>query len=191
MRRATFVLALALVTPTMLTGCMPKMTMEEMKSMMPQRPAELDRLNAFAGKWEFEGKADMACLEGDEEVAVSGSGESKWDASGWFLVGRSTFKMADFDEMVGVETWTYDAKSKKYRSTWTDSMGAIGIGESKYHAETDSWTMKATSHGPMGKTKMKGCLKIVDDDTMEWCMAEYAMGGLMKTMEMCGTSHRK
>jgi len=38
---------------------------------------------------------------------------------------------------------------------------------------------------------MKGWVKNIDADTMEWCWTEYAMGGLVKTMEMCGTSKRK
>lgn len=46
----TATLALACAT---LTGCMPKMTVEEMKAAMPQRPAELDHLNAFVGQWEM------------------------------------------------------------------------------------------------------------------------------------------
>ena len=182
-------ISLAIAACITLSGCMPKMTVEEMKAMMPQRPAELDKLNAFAGRWEFKGEANMAFLE--EPLPASGTGESQWDESGWFMVGNSVFRMQGFDDMRGHDTWTYDTHSKKFRSTWVDSMGSTGTGTARFNEKTNTWTMRATSYGPHGKTMMKGCITVIDDDTMEWCWTEYAMGGLMKTMEMCGTSKRK
>jgi hypothetical protein len=170
----------------LLCGCMPKMTIEEMKAEMPKRPAELDRLNAFVGKWQSTGEAKFAML--DETLETSGTSEAKWDDSRWFVVERGVFHMADFDEMAGLGTWTYDTKGKVYRSTWVDSMGAIGLGTSKYDEKSGTWKMKATSHGPFGKSTMKGWVKFIDDDTMEWWMAEYQW--LTKTMEMSGTSKR-
>ena len=172
-----------------LTGCMPKMTVEEMKSMMPQRPAELDVLDAFAGKWEMEGEARMAML--DEPIKTSGTSDMKWEGNGWYLVGRASFTMEGLDDMTGLEAWTYDTHSKKYRSTWIDSMGSIGVGTAKYDDETRTWHMRAKSHSPFGKSKMKGTARLIDDDTIEWSMTEYAMGGLMKTMEWSGTSRRR
>jgi len=185
----SYPVALAIAACMAFPGCMPKMTVEEMKAMMPQRPPELDKLDAFVGKWSFEGQANMACL--DAPLATSGTGETRWDDSKWFVVGNATFKMHGFDDMHGHETWTYDAHSKKYRSTWVDSMGSTGTGTATHDDRTNSWTMRAVSHGSCGKTTMKGTMRIVDDNTMEWCMQEYAMGGLMKTMEMCATSKRQ
>ena len=43
---------------------------------------------------------------------------------------------------------------------------------------------------PWGKTKAKGTVTLIDPNTMEWTYTEYAMGGLMKTLEMHGTSKR-
>ena len=184
-------LSLALLIAACLTfpGCMPKMTVEEMKSMMPQRPAELDKLNAFVGRWEFNGNAEMAFL--DEPLPATGTGVTEWDDSGWYLVGNSVFRMEGFDDMHGHDTWTYDAHTNKYRSTWVDSMGSTGMGTARHDEKTNTWTMRATSHGPHGKTTMRGSITVVDQDTTEWCWTEYMMGGLMKTMEMCGTSKRK
>ena len=181
-------IGLAIAACMTFAGCMPKMTLEEMKSMMPQRPAELDKLNDFVGRWDFTGEANMAFL--DEPVSTTGTGESHLDDSGWFLVGNSVFKMQGFDDLRAHDTWTYDTHSKKYRSTWVDSMGSTGTGTSTHNEKTNTWTMRATSHGPYGKTVMKGCIKVIDDDTMEWCWSEYALGGLLKTMEICGTSKR-
>ena len=99
--------------------------------------------------------------------------------------------MEGFDPMHGMETWMYDAKSKKYRSTWVDSMGSIGIGEARYKEKTGTWHMRAKGRGPHGKTTMKGTAKLIDANTMEWTWSEHMMGGLMKTMEMTGTSRRR
>ncbi len=179
----------AMFSSVILSGCMPKMTIEEMKAMMPQRPAELDQLNAFAGRWEFEGEAKMAGL--DEVLKTTGTNEAKWDGDGWFLVSRGTFRMGELGEMTGVEHWTYDTHDKKFRSTWIDTMGSIGAGKSWHDAKTDTWHMRATSHGPFGKSTGKGQVKFIDANTMEWTWTEYSMGGLMKTMEMSGTSRRR
>ena len=188
-RKSTNYVVFAAMTSIFLAGCMPKMTIEEIKAMMPERPAELDKLNAFAGKWTFSGEAKMAVL--DEVLPTSGTMESKWEGDGWFLVGTGKFNMGDIGNMEGRETWTYDAHSKKYRSTWVDSMGSTGIGESWIDDKTNTWYMKATSYGFMGKSYMKGWVRIIDDNTQEWEWSEYAMGGLIKTMEMKGTSKRQ
>ena len=82
----------------------------------------------------------------------------------------------------------YDAHAKKYRSTWVDTMGMMGIGEGKYNEKTKTWHMKATSYGPWGKSSSKGWMRFVDADHMEWEWAEYS--GLMKTMEMSGSGTR-
>lgn len=180
---------LAILSACMLTGCMPTMTIEQMKAMMPERPAELDKLNTFVGSWTATGEAKMMGVE--EPMKVTGTSEAKWGGNNWYVVGHNKFNMEGFDEMEGIETWTYDSHSRKYRSTWTDSMGATGTGVSWVDDKTNTWHMRATSHGPFGKTKMKGWAKVVDDNTMEWGMSEYAFFGLFKTMEMKGTSKRK
>lgn len=190
MKRRVFLCAIVLPAVCAVNmGCMPKMTIEEMKQHMPQRPAELDRLNDFAGTWEWEGVSTMAML--DKPIKNSGTSVGEWSGDGWFLVSKAVFRMEGLDPMHGMETWMYDTKSKKYRSTWVDSMGSIGTGEARFNEKTQTWHMSAKSRGPHGKMTMKGTAKLIDADTMEWTWSEYAMGGLMKTMEMTGTSRRK
>lgn len=171
------------------TGCMPKMTLEEMKASQPQRPAELERLNIFVGTWEMTGEMTFAGL--DEPLKTSGTATGKWAGDGWFIVSDSVFRMGELGDMHSHEAWTYDAHSKRYRSTWVDSMGAIASGTAKYDEKTKTWTMRSKSHGPYGGSTGKGSAVIIDDNTMEWQWSEYAMGGLMKVMEMKGTSRRK
>lgn len=185
-RKNAVCLVLAACAVVVLSGCMPKMTIDEMKAEMPKRPVELDQLNAFVGKWTSEGTATFAMLE--EPIKVSGTSEAQWDDSRWFVVSREVYDMEPFGESNGLGTWTYDMKSKKYRSTWVDSMGMTGLGESKYDEKTDTWHMKATSYGPWGKSTLKGWVKFTDADTMDWEMSEHQ--GLMKVMEMSGTGKR-
>ena len=85
----------------------------------------------------------------------------------------------------------FDARELHTHGELSRSKMWTGTGTSTHNEKTNTWTMRATSHGPFGRTVMKGCMKVIDDDTMEWCWSEYALGGLMKTMEMCGTSKRK
>ncbi len=187
MSRRTINLALLSLGLPILVGCMPKMTIDDMKAAMPQRPGELDRLNAFTGKWVAEGTATMAGLA--ESLDAKGKNEAKWEGDGWYLVNRGSFSMGELGKIQAIETWTYDTYSKKYRNTWVDSMGSTGMGESRYDEKSKMWHFKATSYGPFGKSTMKGTAEFPDDATMKWTWTES--NGLTKTMEMTGTSRRK
>lgn len=169
------------------TGCAPqKKTIEEMKAQMPQRPVELDRLDQFVGKWRADGEGKFAML--DEPLKISGTSEAAWEGDRWYVVVRGVMNMEHFGDSQGHETWTYDTHDKVYRSTWVDSMGMSGMGVSKYDEKSDTWRMTATSHGPWGKSTIKGSLRFPNADTMEWEWTERS--GLMKVMEMKGTSSR-
>lgn len=184
--RRTTISLIAACTVT-LAGCsMPKMSVEEFKAMQPTKPPELERLDAFAGKWKAEGTANFAML--DEPLQTTGTSEAQWEGDGWYIVSHGTFTMDDMDEMQGMETWTYDTHSKKYRSTWVDTTGTVATGEGMYDEDTGVWTMRGASYGPHGKSTMTGTVRFVDDDTMEWTWTESA--GLMKVLEMSGTSRR-
>lgn len=185
-RRSLATLILLGVAVAALSGCMPKMTIEQMKAKMPKRPAELDRLNAFVGKWQGEGTAEFAML--DRPLKTSGTSEMRWAGDKWYLISDGTFTMEEFGEFKGQEAWTYDAHDKKYRSTWVDSMGMIGMGESTYDEKSGVWKFKARSYGAWGQSTMSGTLKFPNPDTMEWEWTEYM--GLMKTTYMTGTSKR-
>lgn len=170
-----------------LIGCAPpKMTMDDLRAMAPERPAELDYLNAFIGKWSFEGESVSDMFE--EPIKMTGESEMHWSGDMWYLVSDGVWRMGEMDEMKGHEVWCYDPKAGKFRSVWVDTMGSFGVGEGRYDESTRTWTTSATNHGPMGKSTMKGTIKIIDDDTMEWKVAEYS--GLMKTMEFNGVSRR-
>lgn len=188
-RIGVFCISVALFACVVLTGCMHEMTIEQMKADMPQKPAELQKLDAFAGRWQSTGEASFAGL--DQVLKSSGESEITWEGDGWYMVERGKYNMAELGEMQGLGIWTYDTKAKKFRTAWVDTTGGLGHGTSWHDEKTGKWHMKSTNHTPWGKTKAKGTVTFVDPNTMEWSYAEYAMGGLMKTMEMKGTSKRQ
>jgi hypothetical protein len=165
---------------------MPKMTIEELKQMMPERPAELDLLNDFVGKWESTGKVSFAGL--DEELETSSKSEITWGGDGWYLIEHGQFHMEEFGDMEGLATWTYDVGAKMFRNTWVDSTGGLSVGTAKYNKKTRTWHMKSINYSPFGKSKGKGKAQFIDDNTMEWDYSEYALGGLVKVMSMTGTA---
>ena len=170
-----------------LTACMPHMTLEQMKEKTPVRPMELDALDAFVGKWDMKAQTKMAML--DEALETTGSSEAHWEGNRRYLVSHNIFNMGGLGEVTGLKTWTYDARSKKFRTTWTDSIGSIGLGEARYDADTRTWRMKTSNRGPHGKTTAKGWVKVIGDDLMEWSWTEYM--GVMKIVEITGTSRRQ
>lgn len=180
--------ALIVSTTFLLAGCMPKMTIEDLKAMKPQRPAELKELNAFTGHWTWKGTATMAGL--DQPLTFDGTSDVTWEGDGWYLVSRETGNMQEMGETKGMGTWTYDTHAGKYRTTWVDSMGMVGMGTVKHESGSDVWHVKAKSYGPFGTSTAKGTITFTGPDSMQWSWKEYAFWGLMKVMELDGTGTR-
>ena len=172
-----------------LTGCMPKMDIEAMKEARPKRPAELDKLNTFTGTWKSTSEMTMRGV--DEVLKGTGTGTAAWEGDGWYLVERGKYDMGELGKMEGLGVWTWDPKSKKYRTAWFDTLGYIATGTDKYCEKSNSWRMKSKNRTPWGTTYGKGTATIVDDDTVEWSFEERSFLGLIKTMEMKGTSKRQ
>lgn len=182
-------IVLASLANIVLTGCMAKMTIEDIRTMRPERPQELDKLNAFVGRWEWSGEATIGGL--DRTLKFTGRNEARWEGDGWYLVSREVGNMEELGETQGMAIWAYDAHGKKFRTTWVDTMGTTGASKAWHDEKTDTWHMRTTGYGPFGKTSAKGDIKFTDPDTMVWHWTEYAMGGLIKGMELTGTSRRQ
>ena len=95
------------------TGCMPNMTIEQLKAMNPERPEELDQLAAIAGKWETVGDINVFGLH--DILKVSGETVTDWDAGGWAMVEHASLNVDDLGSMAYVATWTWDFRRKCYR----------------------------------------------------------------------------
>ncbi len=175
-----------------LSGCMPKMTMEDMKQMRPERPAELDKLNAFVGTWQGSGTAKMIGI--DEPMELKGTSETTWEVNNWYLVEHAEYEMGEMGTMKGVGVWSWDSRAKKYRTWWFDDFGGTGTGTITYREACNCWCMSVRGNSPMGSTRGKGCITFKDDETMEWTWQEWPawdLFGLFKFMDMSGTSKRQ
>lgn len=173
-----------------LTGCMPKMSAEDLKNMRPQRPAALDQLNKMIGSWETTAEIKVAGM--DETMKGSGTSTSSWEGDGWIMVERGQFDMGDMGKMHGMATWTWDDRAKVYRTFWADNMGETDVGTARFNEKTSTWHMKSSGSGPMGKSRASGTARLVNDKTMEWTWVErVGPFGMFKAMEMKGTSRKK
>jgi len=172
-----------------LTGCAPKMTRETLREMKPQRAAELDQLNVFVGTWSGTSECTMAGL--DDTLKGNGTTTYRWDLDNNVLVENGAYEIEEMGTMRGMGVMTYDAKRKKFHSSWNDSWGGHGEGWLKRSADGKCWTVKSKSSSSMGDTTGKGTMTFIDNNTVEWSWKEYCMGGMMKCFEMKGTMTRQ
>ena len=175
-----------------LPGCMPEMTMEDMAKMRPDRPPELDRLNAFVGTWKGTGTANMMGI--DEPMKLTGTSKTAWGVDNWCIVEHGDYEMEGMGDMKGLGVWTWDARAKKYRTWWFDNFGVAGQGTLTYSKASDCWFMTVRGKSAMGSTRGAGCITFKDKDTMEWTWKEWPawdLLGLFNFMDMKGTSTRQ
>ena len=190
--RTRFLVVPIILAVPALPGCMPTMTIEEMKAMRPERPVELDELAFLEGRWEHTGEAKMAGL--DRTLKSSGSSSNSWDNDRWCLLERVDFEMEELGKMKGLNIWTYDTKRRKYRTSWFDSYGATAQGTATYDESSKTWKLKAKGSSDWGTSIARGTMTIVDDNTIDWTWTEW-MGWdclrLCPIFEFKGTSRRK
>ena len=177
-----------LVLLTGSVGCMPTMTIEQMKAMTPERPAELDLLNMIAGRWEVTGTMNFTFLE--DALETTGTQTAAWECHNRVLVNRGTYEMGELGTMSGIEIWTWDDKAGKFRTHWFDSFGMTASGTAKYDEETKTWHLKSKGNGPNGRMISEGTITYTDADTLEWTWTEWSSLKLFKIVEMSGTSRR-
>ena len=174
-------------------GCMPELTIEMMKEMQPQRPAELDKLNAWVGEWVSTSEIKIMGL--DEVLKGTGKSIIEWDNDRWCMVEHAEYTMGELGSMHALGVWTWDSSSKKFRTFWTGSMGDWGTGTvTSCTCCGKHWSMKARGKSPWGTTIGRGTVKFVDNDTMEWTWTEWASLDLLRLFpmtEMTGTSKRQ
>ncbi len=125
-------------------GCAPKMTMEDLRGMRPERPAALDELDRFVGAWEWEGTMKMTGL--DEPLKVSGKSAVKWAGDKWYLQIQESASMQELGDTEGAGIWSYDAKAKKFRTSWVDSMGTTMHGTTWPDEESGVWKFRTTGY---------------------------------------------
>jgi hypothetical protein len=174
------------------SGCMPKMTLQEMKAMMEEanpRPAELDKLESFIGEWVGSGEAYFPMS--DETVKFTGTQKNTWGGDKWYMIEEFHGEMDIFGSHIGHSLWTWNAKKKRFMTAWVGNDGSVGHGTVKFDEKCNCWCMTAKSRGPMGDSVGEGCITFTDPDTMTWTWSEYDSLKMTKFMEMKGTSKRQ
>ncbi len=169
-------------------GCIPKMSVEQIREFQPERPAELDRLNMFLGEWETTGTIELAML--DEPIATSGSNRAVWTLDGRVLEDHADLDMGPFGRVKGKTMWAWDPAMGKYRMWWFDTLGETSEVVATFNERTDTWRMKAKGQKYGQHTSGRGTIRRVDDDTLEWTWNEASASGLVRFAKMRGTSRR-
>ena len=170
-------------------GCVPRLTIDDMKAMKIERPAETNRLSLFSGKWTSTGTARLAGLE--DELVISGTSHGKWHSDRWYLVNEDVFTLGELGDMKALTVWRWDDRSRRYRSTWFYNDGSTGTGSARYDEKTSTWHLKTKGRGPWGGLKGKGTVTHIDGNTVEWSWREWDGTGLVEIMSFRGTSKRK
>lgn len=184
--KRAFVLSCA-VGALILTGCGEKKGAEAMTK--PPRPAELNLLDRMVGDWK--GSGEMTMMGSDEVTHGTGASNFSWQLDNRVLVERSEFSMGEMGTMQGMGTWTWDDRHHYFHTTWVDSTGGYGSGRARTRDNGTTWKVRGKSVSPMGTTTGRGTMTFVDENTMNWEWAEYTFFGLIKVMEMEGTSTRQ
>lgn len=151
----------------------------------PGTPHKL--LSKMEGKWETWTRSWMEPGTPPEESA--GYCESKMILDGRFLQQDCTGQMmgAKFN---GIGFTGYDNNTKKYVSTWMDSMGtALYFFEGPANPDGKSFTQRCSYDDPVkGPMEWRSVCKLVDDNKILFEMYGTAVGGKEeKMMEMTYT----
>jgi len=170
-------------------GCLPKMTVEELGSFQPVRPAELDKLDMLLGSWETAGEVEMAIL--DEIVYTSGTNEAKWSLDRRMIVDHAELDMGPLGKLTGFTVWMWDEAIGKYRMWWFDSMGEFAEGTVTYDESTRTWHIKTSGSKYGYSTSGTGTIRQIDEDTLEWTWREGDAWGFVKLADMRGVSTRR
>ena len=177
-----------------LGGCgEPQHDMGDMQSMEPpKRPEQLDRLEAWVGRWE--GTMEMKMAGAPEPMKATGANEVRWACDKRYLMENFEGQMGD-DKFVGIGLWTWDTSHNRYRIWWFDNSGSAAEGWATYDEADKSWHHESSGENAMAgkRTYGTGSTRFTDANTMEWTWKEWDNGFKWgePIMEMSGTSHRK
>jgi hypothetical protein len=158
------------------------------KLAIPGAPHKL--LAGMAGSWATKVKT---CMEPNKPPLEStGTSEQKMILGGRFLQQEFTGEMMG-RPFTGIGVTGYDNHTKKYVSTWMDSMGtAILFFEGTASADGKTITQESRYDDPIkGPTKWRSVTRIVDDNTHVFEMYETDKKGKEeKMMEITYTRKR-
>ncbi len=175
-----------------LSGCMPKMDVESLKQMQPTRPAELEQLAPFIGKWEGTGEIKIAMLE--QPLTAKGMTQTSWDCDGWCMLEQDEYELGELGNIKELRVWTWDERAKRFHIHGADSAGGIGAGTVTFDEKSASWRFKWLRRTPLGDIRSRGKMKMTNEDTIDWTWEDWPAWdviGLFKVAHMQGTNRRR
>ncbi len=172
----------------MIAGCAaPKVDFSNIKP--PPRAAELDAYEVFVGNWNWEAEMLNAA---DADKKWTGKAEWKWTLDKRGL--RGTFQSQNARTKFEAEgIWSWHPTEKRYIWGMFNNWGYPQRGTATYDTVKKCWSMDYKSVGLDGTTSYgKYCMCVVDANTLDWCMNEWADGlHTVKKVEMKGKYTRQ
>jgi hypothetical protein len=185
--------ALCICTAAAIAGCQEPQKMDMSAMKPPERPRELDSLDAWAGNWTMTGEGKM----GDMTMKMSGSSTISWECDKRVMIARTeadcTGMGPDPMKESAVEIYTWNPKTKKFNTHYFNNMGVESHGDMTYDAATKTYHITGKGPDPMsGKTMhFEGDAKLVDSSTVDWTWCMWDDWKIKKTGEGKGTMKRK
>lgn len=177
-------------------GCAQPKGQLDGKGGPPPRPAELDKLSAFAGTWAGTADITMYTSKGPRTSKFTGTEHVDWAVNQRFMVSNFTWSMGDdsAQKHEGVSYMTWDPKEKEFHSWEFMGDGTVNRGEFKYDEKRGIWKMEGKGTDPMAgrPSRSEGTIKFVDGGkTMAWQFTMWDPMKLSKKMEGKGISKKQ
>lgn len=141
----------------------------------PERPKQLDMLEAFVGNWTMSGEDKM----GDKTTSMTGKFTCAWECDRNVLVEKMECSMGDMGKMSGMIVYSYDSKEKEFETVFFNNMGFTQEGDLSYDEKNKSWNFSGSGHDPMLNqwAKWNCTIRFVDSSTMEMTSCTKDMWG--------------
>lgn len=156
------------------------------------RPAELDLLQPFVGRWQQTGTIRIPGRE--ETVEFRAGTAAGWECDRWFLLERGTFQIGSTQFGQGLAVWTWDPQSRMFRTWQFESPGKVSVGTARYVPEQRRWTLRTSGWSLVTgqSTVGEGTIEMRNDDETHWTWVEWGDAQKQrKLFEMTGTSRRQ
>jgi len=159
-----------------------------MSSSGPPRPAELDRLNAWAGHWSSSGEM----IADGKTTKMTGSSSVGWECNKHVLVERATDDMEGMGKSYEIILYSWDDDAKDYKVGFFNSMGEANMGHMKWDAAKNAFTMRGEGKDPMTKqpSLFEMEIRMPDTKTMEFTWTQWDSAHQKKTAEGKGSAHK-
>jgi len=174
-------------TAAAIAGCGEPQKMDMSKMKAPERPKELAMLDPWIGNW----TATNDCTMNGQKMTGTGTSTISWECDKWVMVERANEKMGDMN-VSALIVWSWCPKKKNFATMYYNSMGEASSGEMTWCEKDKCWCMKGKGVDAMtGQPSIfEGCMKMPDNNTIDFTWSMWDGWHLKKTGEGKGTAKR-